>query len=533
MGLTQALNISASALGVHQSVINVLSNNIANMNTQGYSRQKANLGTMVLGLPIGNSVANQVKTSAGVELINVQRYTKSIDDSYYYSQLGEQAKLNEKMQGLDDIVRLFDDLQGQGLDSSLSAFYKALNSLNQYPTDPAIRINFLDAAETLTNSMNKISSNLEALKGQKLGDGESLESLQNSKFYSNVVSLNTGLSDLVAINKQIANSQTGNLDNNNLLDRRDALLKDLSQYADFTVDINSNGTVNLSLGSVKLVAGSELKGQLDVQTAKQYDDYCKATGIENTNTSNAVLMIKKTDGSVIQNVNNKVSSGTLGAMLSGSETSDAQIDGVIGSLDKIAQTVANVFNNLQTRQGAFYLDYSSGKVQLSNDNLEIYTIFNSNDGSDITAGNITINSLLKEEGGYNKIAAAFIEGYDPTDPGSVDKNAVGNSNNIIAMIATQSDASGTDFEPLGHLTFGDYYNSILAKVSSGLSTAESAKEAQDAVVNSIENKISSETSVDLNEELTDIVKTQTAYSASARVFSVCNSLLDTLINLGL
>ena len=58
-------------------------------------------------------------------------------------------------------------------------------------------------------------------------------------------------------------------------------------------------------------------------------------------------------------------------------------------------------------------------------------------------------------------------------------------------------------------------------------------DAQDAVVQSLDNKTAEQTSVDLNEELTDLVKFQTAYSASARVFTTCNTLLDTLVNLGL
>ncbi|MGN1152772.1 MAG: flagellar basal body protein, partial [Candidatus Gastranaerophilaceae bacterium] len=66
MSLTQAFNISVGAMGVHQNVINITSNNIANMNTEGYHKQKAQLGTLVLGLPIGESVSRQVKTSAGV-----------------------------------------------------------------------------------------------------------------------------------------------------------------------------------------------------------------------------------------------------------------------------------------------------------------------------------------------------------------------------------------------------------------------------------------------------------------------------------
>ena len=182
--LMSTLNISANALGVHQSVISIISNNISNMNTEGYHKQKANLGTLVLGLPIGNDVNTQVKTSAGVELINVERYTTTFMDSYYRNQLTNQAYLNQMANGLGDIASLFDELQGQGLDSALEAFYKSLDNLNQYPTDMAARINFLNSASTLTDSMNLLYSNLENSKNKGLGDGESQYALENSEIYA-------------------------------------------------------------------------------------------------------------------------------------------------------------------------------------------------------------------------------------------------------------------------------------------------------------------------------------------------------------
>ena len=200
--LMSTLNMSANALGVHQSVISIISNNISNMNTEGYHKQKANLGTLVLGLPIGNSVDAQVKTSAGVELINVERYTTFMD-SYYRNQLTNQAYLNQMANGLGDIASLFDELQGQGLDSALEAFYKSLDNLNQYPTDMAARINFLNSASTLTDSMNLLYSNLEKSKNKSLGDGESQYALENSEIYAQMKGMNDVLTQIADVNKII------------------------------------------------------------------------------------------------------------------------------------------------------------------------------------------------------------------------------------------------------------------------------------------------------------------------------------------
>lgn len=534
-GLLSTLGMSSSALGVNQSAISIISNNIANMNTEGYSKQKVNLGTSILGMPINNNVNTQVKTSAGVEIINVERYTTTFLGSYYRDQITEQSYLDKQQQSITDIANMFDELKGQGLDTALEDFYAALDNLNQYPNDMAARINFLDAASTLTNSMNKMSNNLNEIKNQSVGDGVSIESLEKSEIYSSVQNLNQCLDKLAQINKLILTSQTGTLENNNLLDQRDQLLKEIAQYGDFETDIQSNGTVNLSLDGVKLVGGAEVLGKFDVQTAQQYDDYCQRKGIDNTNESNAVLMIEKSNGTTIQNVNNKVTSGKLGAILNTTTGTDGvNVNTVLNNLDTLAQTIADVFNELQTREGAFYIDTTGATPQLSNANLENYVIFNTKDGSDtITAGNITVNSLLTNEDGYNFIATAYFENYDPLDPDSVDLNAVGNADNVIAMINTKTDNTSPAFDNIGNISLSDYYSGILSKITSATTAKTNEATTQNAIVSSLDNKAKEQTGVNLNEELTDLVKFQTAYSASARVFSTCNTLLDTLISLGL
>ena len=537
-GLFSSLNMSSSALKVHQAGISIVSNNISNMNTEGYHKQKLNLGTLTLDLPIGNNVMNQVKTSAGVEAISVTRYTTTFIGSYYRDQLTDQAYLEQQKKAVTDLAEMFDELGGRGLDSALEGFYEALDNLNQYPSDMSARINFLEAAETLTSSMNSISNNLNNIKNLSVGDGSSPESLQQSELYTSVQSLNDYLQQLANINKQLSNSQTGTLENNNLLDRRDLILNEISKLAEFKTTIHDDGSVTLTLGGTKIVSGNKVLATFDVQTATKYDEYCQQNGIDNNNECNAVIRLVKENGSVIENVNNRFDTGKIGGIISSATPGDGvNVNSVLDNLDTLAQTIADVFNELQTRDGAFYIDNVDGNVQLSNEDLDQYVIFTTSDGSaEITAGNISINSLLTEGDGYNKIAAAYFEDYDPTAPdplANIDLNAIGNANNIIAMINTKTDNTSAAFDAIGNIPLSDYYSGIISKVNAAVTSATNAADAQDAVVQSLDNKTAEQTSVDLNEELTDLVKFQTAYSASARVFTTCNTLLDTLVNLGL
>ena len=103
------------------------------------------------------------------------------------------------------------------------------------------------------------------------------------------------------------------------------------------------------------------------------------------------------NGSVIENVNYRFEGkGAIGGIIASATPGKGNsANSIIEKLDTLSQTIADVFNELQTRDGAFYLESVYGKVQLSNTYLDQYVIFTTSDGSaEVTAGNICINSLL-------------------------------------------------------------------------------------------------------------------------------------------
>ena len=109
-----------------------------------------------------------------------------------------------------------------------------------------------------------------------------------------------------------------------------------------------------------------------------------------------------------------------------------------------------------------------------------------------------------------------------------DENAVGNAQNVESMIGTRN-AKNAD---LNNTSIEEFYTALVGKVASAGSNIKSLADTQDQVVQSIESKIKDSTGVDLNEELVDLVKYQTAYQAAAQVFNTCNNCLSVLMNLG-
>ena len=130
------------------------------------------------------------------------------------------------------------------------------------------------------------------------------------------------------------------------------------------------------------------------------------------------------------------------------------------------------------------------------------------------------------------------EGYFD-DPDNYDENAVGNAQNTIQELDLRHEhLNGQELYPgynlpdLDGMSIEDYYTSMIGKIAASGNNAQNLVDTQRDVVDSIDAQIKANNSVDLNEELVDLVKYQTAYAAAAQVFNAVNSCLDTLMNLG-
>jgi len=557
VSLFNALNISTNALTVNESAISVVSHNVANMNTEGYSKQKVNLATRNIAGAIGDSVQAQIRANGGVKIANVMRYNDSYLNNYYRDQLSILKGYEAQLGNLGDLADVFNDLEGEGISAALDDFYKAVNNLNEYPASSTARVNFIESAKTLTNTLNAKDLQLSQLTSQALGDGDSVEALRASQIYDEFEVFNNLLDELAGINKALQVTQTGTLEANNLLDKRDMLLNDIAKFVDIDVEENPfNGSVTLYVGGEALVKGAKVTGELGIMTAREFveanpekypngypadwivrDEAGEPVLDVNGNLiarEKVVISIISPDGDVInENANSVLTTGSLGGLL---HSADVEADGMnVGvaqeTLNNIAQAVANLFNVLNTRDGAYSINPNdTGKLlKVDDNNKTLIFVGSDGTGDKITAGNIQINSELLSDTGCWKIACAYFANPDGLDvPPTFDENAIGNAQNAVAMLETRT-AKQPQF---GNMTVEDYYTNLLGKIAATGSSAQALVDTQADVVESINSQILSNNSVDINEELVDLVKYQTAYSAAAQVFNTCNTCLDTLMALG-
>lgn len=491
MTINKALNISLSGLNANQAALNVVSHNIANMNTEGYVRKRVNFAEVVMPTK-DKSVMGQIASLSGVKVASITTASNDYLNNYYRTQNSIYEGLISDAETAAQLADLMDELKGTGLGYSLTEFFNAANALNQNPTDYSLRINYAEKAKAVANKFNSMSVNVNNLRESKVGNGASVESAEASQIGTDVTKLNSCIQQLLDVNKQISNRP----DDVSLHSQRDQILSEISSIANVTTTINSTGTANVSLGGLDLITNCEIQNTLSV-------------------TASGSVLATDTKNNV-HDLTDKITGGTLGGTIGGLSA----IDRAMSAIDTLAGAFADAMNGIQRYVDG---DTKACSYDRANDILVPSTVdmFSSKDGNPINASNITINEEL-----YNNpdlIAAARVD----TSVTGWEKS-VGNGDNALEFYTIQNEKLGA----LGHLTINDYLISLGTKF--GLEAAEKANAAdvQGDIVDGIQNQILSETGVNLDEELTNMIIYQQAYNASARVFSACVEIYDTLVALG-
>ena len=269
--LISILNMSQHSIANNQAALNVVSNNISNMNTTGYSKQSVAFSS----IPAYNSYnycssIGSLQIGNGAQLVAINRNRAQWLDNYFREQYTEYGYYNQIGSMTNNIENLMNnELSSTGLQQKLSDFFSASQALTTDPTNNAYRIAFVEAAEDVANMLNSMSSSLQSMREQAVGTIGDPDSFDKSQIKMSVDELNNKLAQLAEINTEISKSMAGGSANNDLLDQRDVLLDEISQAMPLTITTNTNGTVNVHLGNKVLVEGGEQKLQLK---AVQTDD---------------------------------------------------------------------------------------------------------------------------------------------------------------------------------------------------------------------------------------------------------------------
>ncbi len=242
--MAELINIGVSGLKTHQVALSVTGNNVANINTPGYSRQEA----IIVDKPGQQTGAGYIGQSSSVDAI------RRITSTYITEQLRTDTSIYQEREAVLEQASVIDNLLASpstGLTPSMSRFFEALSGAAEDPASAPQRQLLLTQTEGLVARFQSLSERLESIitgiNQQLVADASSVKALA------------TGLAETNAAIALASSTGGEGQQPNQLLDKRDELLRQLSEYVSLqVVENSSNGTVNVCLGKGQpLVLGNE------------------------------------------------------------------------------------------------------------------------------------------------------------------------------------------------------------------------------------------------------------------------------------
>jgi flagellar hook-associated protein 1 FlgK len=241
------LQTSLRGLLAEQRALDVSSHNIANANTEGYSRQEATLQTAdALALPLAGQLGS------GVDVAGYTRIRNSFLDLQYRTQAMQVGAGTTRADGLDQVELRLGEPGDNGIAARLNSFWGAWGDLANQPESGAARQALLEDASTLASSINSLDSGMQTVASQSAdeltaltGNGGELQQIGR---------------ELAGLNGAIRDAQAVGGQPNDLLDRRDLLLDKLAGLAQVSVADNGSGSIRVTVGGAAspLVDGSSL-----------------------------------------------------------------------------------------------------------------------------------------------------------------------------------------------------------------------------------------------------------------------------------
>ena len=551
--MANTLGIGTTALSALQRAISTTGQNIANVNTDGYSRQSVtfsarpaqDVGAGYLGS--GVQVTSIDRAYSQFMANDVQQRTAS---SGYYSLYANAAERVDSMLGDPST----------SITQAMDSFFASAEAVANSPTSLPERQVMLSNAETLVQRFDYI-----------VGRVDDVTKEMNSQIAGAVSEINQLAGGIATLNDEISkvSGRSSGLPND-LLDQRDALIVQLSSLVDTKTLAQDDGSLNVFIGRGQpLVTGSVAETM-----ATQTDPDLGSTSI--------VTLSAFVAGS--SDVSDFLTGGKLGAALTVTdevvnptrrelnllavgfaETVNAiqeggddlqgvngtalftETEGVVKTAPSVDDSTANSGNAAVTftvtdakllTGDSYRLDYTATGVNLRNLTTDAVTTLGASPAT-VDGVQITYTAQVATGGAGANQGDAFI--VDPVfqasrffevkidDPAKIaaasNGGAAGNNSNMLAMIELrdQSLLKGST------ATYGEVYNNLLSDVAVRTQRAQASAETETSLLSSALDRQSSLQGVNLDEEAANLVRYQQAYQAAAQIVAVANEVFDTLL----
>lgn len=557
MTINFGLGQAVTGLMVNQSQISVVSNNIANVNTPGYSRKEIQQTSLVLD-GIGQGVAGSEITRRVDQLLraDINRNTSTLGATTVQEQY------------LSRMTALFGTPEkGSELAKFYTDFTSKLDSLALRPEDASNQTAVVNAAISLTNEIKFLESEIQNARRNAIYEIDAA-----------VTQINNDLNTIRSINAQITRAGALGQSTADLKDQRDAAVKDLAQYMDISTYERAAGDIVVFTPAGKtLIDGQNAYGSLGNMALK-------SPGVPSSVNAGTTYV----NGRGYGTANGTTGGGINGIILGGMDSTGTVNTGIDITLDfrsgKLAQlielrdrTLPAMTQQLDTMSDmlrAVFTDDRSAVAAAGNSNTvaaatNTMTLYDAGAAGAPVAQVVTVSPPPTSTGVVaNRLNTAggdantfFTMGTPPSSnygrAASLSVNASldvsqGGSANLLYLnpeptgapgetlsqtLARRANASVNLTFTSGNITSGSYtlaqFSATITSTTATLTKAAIDRNStQESLVLNLETRASEVEGVNVDEEMAKLIQFQNAYAASARVIQIADEMMNTLLGIG-
>lgn len=463
-----------SSLG---SILNIARNAIAANQTavRIASHNIANAGTEGYTRQVAQMVETRPdrtplgRLGTGVRIYDIARVRDALLDSSYRREAGQSASFDLRHELLGRIEEVLGEPSDTGLASSLDAFYGSWSDLAKDPGNAATRSVVIQRAEHVASTLNGFSMSLDQLAQATRG-----------RLETTVQEINRTTEQIAQINGIIVSEEASGTTASDLRDQRDRLLDSLSKMGAVRTIERENGTAGVFLENALVVDGSNARS-------------IAAAGEPPMVTLGSAALRPAAEGSVL---------GELVATLT------TRIPAVQGRLDELAEALVVQTNALQT--AGFQTNGAAG--------------INLFDPTRTTARNIMVVGTSDTLATSDNVAEPFNNRIALATAAMRSKP----SQNAIAQGIWTPAQAGL----LGDSSAGEHYRTTVTELAVKTNLAADSAIVHGTLVEQIETRRKSVSGVSTDEELIKVMQHQQAYTAAARLVTVVDEMMQTVLGLG-
>ncbi|MEZ4424741.1 MAG: flagellar hook-associated protein FlgK [Gemmatimonadota bacterium] len=451
------LSVARSGLLASQRSVEVASNNIANANTPGYSRQRADL---VTGQPVQLAT---IQLGTGVRVLDVDRVRDGLLDIAYRDATSVGSGHGQRLFVLEGIEAALAEPGTNGLGASLDRFWSSWNDLANDPTSTAARLAVRVAGQDVSSTFQRLSGSIDEARGSA--------TLRLNGMVDELNQLTAQIGDL---NTRILAAESSGGTAAVLRDSLDNAIDRIATISGVQVVQRSDGTAAVHLNGSALVDGG----------------VARALSV----TSGPPLGLALPGGTPVT----PPASGALGSLL---HAVNVELPGLQADLDAMAAAVVSAVNTV----------HQTGTNPNGNTGVDFF------DPAGVTARTIGLSAAVL--GDVQEIAAGTPDGTGLYQAGQNDV--------ALALAAVRDQAQAG----LGGISVTEAYGNYVSDIGARVASTRTGQAAQESLQLQADIRRSEVSGVSLDEEMVDLVRFQAAYQASARMVTVADEMIGTLLQM--